>query len=301
VTDCAHVGAPRLFIGLAGLTIALASPCAHAQISAQIPADCGGASGAALEREIRARLPESARNAPVAVTIAPSADGFQLVVLAAGERRELADRACPALTRAAVVVALALVAPEVQTSSTPATPAPPSAPPNPKISDYRIAIAAEAGAHFGTTPSAALLLGLDAQLAWQRFGLALGLRYLSPTSVRDSTNHGVRADALGATFAGTFTPWARLQARAGVVAYRLAGQGLGSVNNTDDSAWDVGLMLGVHFLPLVRPPFWTALAAEGQLNLARARFSIHESAGDRQVFRAAVFSGSTFLQAGVVW
>jgi len=302
VTDCADVRAFRLFTVATALTVALASLPARAQISAEIPPDCGGAPELAeLTHEIHERLPESARQEPVSIAITSDSAGYHLLVLARGQRRELRDRECSALMRAAVVVSLALIAPEAHAAPTPATPAPPSAPPNKKISDYRIAIAPEAGAHFGTTPQVSLLLGLDGQLSWRRLGLALELRYLLPTSTRDSTQHGVRASALGAALAGTFTPWARVQARAGIAAYRLAGQGLGSVNDTRDSAWDLGPTLSLHFLPFLRPPFWAALAAEGQLNLVRARFSIHESTGDHQVFRVSPFSASTFLQAGVVW
>lgn len=284
-------------------SLALVSHAARAQIAAEIPPDCGDASvSAELGRELRERLPASAQGEPVTVTITREAAGYQLVVLAEGQRRELHDRECAALLRAAVVVALAIVAPEAQTSSTTVRTGPPSAPPpKKKDSGYRIAIGADAGAQFGTTPKPAVLLGVAGQLAGRRFGLALGLRYLFSTTTLDSTEHGVRASAVGASLAGTYAPWSWARAEAGFAAYRLAGRGQGSVRDSNDSAWDGGPLLGVHFLPFTSPPFWTAVAAEGQWNLARAQFSIHEAAGNREVFRAAALSASTFLQAGVVW
>jgi hypothetical protein len=103
---------------------------------------------------------------------------------------------------------------------------------------------------------------------------------------------------VGAYLAGSFEPWSRVQARLGFVGYRLAGTGLGSVERSADTAWEAGPLVGASFTPFQRAPFWTNVAADGQLNLLRARFEIRDYA---TVFRVPWVSGSFFVRAGVVF
>lgn len=286
----------------AGLVLALClcSSSAFASLSAGIPAECGSASE--LETELRQRLGRDDALDSTHITVTPEGSGYLLVVLVGSERRELHDQSCQELLRAAVVISLALLDPKQHEEVAPeAAQTPLAEPPSAKPatpSTLRVALALGAGLHVGTTPRPTLLLDLDAQLRWSHFGIAAGLRYLAPTSETDSEGHGARVSGAGAYAAGTFEPWPRVQGRLGLVGYRLFGTGLGSVQPTHDAVWEVAPTLCVSFIPYQRPPFWTSIGAEGQLNLLRPHFDIlHYDS----VFRVPSLSASAFARAGVVW
>jgi hypothetical protein len=277
------------------VALCLCSTPAHALITTPIPEECG--SGQELEAELQRRL---GPNVDVPhITVSPEGSGYRLIVEVGGERREIHDQSCQELLRAAVVVSLALTEPKHPEEPV-ASPEPvaPATPRRPVPSHDEIAIAAGAGLHVGMTPKPALLVELDAQLRWARFGIASGLRYLAPSSTI-AAGHGVRVSALGAFAAGTVEPWPSVQARLGVVGYRLFGTGFGGVQPAEDSAWEVAPLLGANFTPYRHPPFWASIGAEGQLNLIRPSFEVLHY--EDRVFRAPWLSGSAFAHAGVVW
>ncbi|HEY0469805.1 MAG TPA: hypothetical protein VGC79_36715, partial [Polyangiaceae bacterium] len=230
----------RLAIGL-GAACGLGVLPANAAISAQIPEECGSLSE--FEIELEQRLGNLAAPEATRVTLTPEASGYHLVVEAGNQRRELRDPSCQELLRAAIVIAIALLDPKRQ-EATPAEPAPepeqaaPALPPvtpapNPPSqsrSRAKFGITAGAGIHVGTLPEATLMLELDTQLKWTRFGLAAGVRYLLPQeSTGDDSEHGARVSAGGAYLAGLYEPWRRVQVRVGVATYRLSARGLGSL------------------------------------------------------------------------
>jgi len=285
--------------------IGLGSACwlavlpAHASISAQIPVECG--SLAEFEHELEARLGSVTDPEATRVTLTPELAGYQLVVEAAGQRRELHDSSCQELLRAAVVITLALLEPNHEEPPVPAAELVP--PPKAVVkvagsASPKIGLSADGGIHFGTLPDATLLLELETQLKWTRFGLAAGLRYLLPTQNRDDAGRGARVDAMGATVAALFEPWHGLQARLGLATYRLSATGLGSAESRDGAAWELAPTLGASFTPLESPPFWTSVGVEGQLNLIRPSFEILKY---DEVFRVPTLSGSALARAGVVF
>jgi hypothetical protein len=286
--------------------IGLSSRPLRAAISAEFPQECG--SSAAFEGELRRRLDSGVSLDTTHVTLTPEAPGYRLVVEVGNERREIHDESCQELVRAAVVIALALLEPNAPATAAPATAAPPDAAASPLAkqpttagaagSPARVSLGLGPGLHLGTTPQPTLLLDLDAQLEWSRAGLALGFRYLLPSSTRDRANHGVRVGGVGAYLAGTFEPWQRVQGHLGLVAYRLTGNGLGSVEQSRDSAWTAGPILGASVTPYARGAFWTRVGAEGQMNLLRPEFRILDYG---PVFRVPQLSASIFLRAGLVW
>jgi len=239
---------------------------AHALITTPIPEECGSAQQ--LEAELRRRLGPNVE-APH-ITLSPEGSGYRLLVEVGSQQRELHDQSCQELLRAAVVVSLALSEPTQSEEQPVAAPEPDarSAPRRARPSQYRIAVAAGAGLHVGTTPKPTLLLEVDAQLRIARLGLASGVRYLASTSTIEA-GHGVSVSALGAFAAGTVEPWSSVQARLGVVGYRLFGTGFGGVQPAQDSAWEVAPLLGANFTPYRHAPFWASIGAEAQLNLIR--------------------------------
>jgi len=285
-------------ISIGAATCLCALPTAAA-ISAQIPAECGAASE--FEGELEQRLGSAAAPDMTRVSVTPELAGYRLVVEAANQRRELHDSDCRELLRAAIVISLALLEPE--RADAPPT-APELAPPAPPLATRgrypgpRLLLAAAGGLHFGTLPQATLLLDFDAHLRWLRFGLAAGFRYLLPTETRDASRRGVRVAGTGAYLAGVFEPGHGLQTRLGIVAYRLSGTGLGSVAVKDGVSWELAPVLGTSFTPFERPPFWTHVGVEGQLNLLQPKFEILSY---HEVFRVPRLSGTAFVRAGVVF
>jgi hypothetical protein len=283
------------------VVIGLSSRPLRAAISADFPQECG--SSASFEGELRRRLDSGVSLDTTHVTLTPEAPGYRLVVEVGDERREIHDESCQELVRAAVVIALALLEPNAPVvAAPPAAAAPPLAKPATTArasgSSARVSLGAGPGLHVGTTPRPTLLLDLDAQLEWARAGLALGFRYLSPSSTRDRANHGVQVGGVGAYLAGTFEPWQRVRGHLGLVAYRLTGNGLGSVEQSRDSAWTMGPILGASVTPYARGAFWTRIGAEGQMNLLRPDFEIHAYG---PVFRVPKLSESVFVRVGLIW
>jgi hypothetical protein len=279
---------------------------ASASISAQIPPECG--SLAELEQELEQRLGSVSSSVATRVTLTAELSGYRLVVEVGNQSRELHDPSCQELLRAAVVIALALLEPKHEEAPPPvpepAQPAPQSVQPaQPATNGSRrslpkLAFAPGGGIHLGTLPKATLMLELDVQLKWTRFGVAAGFRYLLPQSTVDASGHGARIGAGGAYLAGLFEPWHRVQTRLGIVTYRLSGSGIGGAEQRDGSAWEVAPTLGARVVPFARPPFWTSVGLEGQLNLIRSSFEILSY---NEVFRVPLLSGSALAQAGVVF
>jgi hypothetical protein len=296
---------PGLAAGLIVLAGVSSRPL-RAAVPAEFPQGCG--SSASFEGELRRRLESGVSLDTTRVTLTPEASGYRLVVEVGDERRELHDESCQELVRAAIVIALALLEPSAPTAAAPAPGALPDAAvsPSPKHSAAASASSAPArvllgggpGLHVGTTPQPTLLLDLDAQLEWSRAGLAFGLRYLLPSSTRDRANHGVRVGGVGAYLEGTFEPWRRVQGQLGLVAYRLAGSGLGSVEQSRDTAWTMGPILGASVTPYAQGAFWTRIGAEGQINSIRPDFRILDYG---PVFRVPKVSASVFVRVGLVW
>lgn len=293
---------------LAGLGLGswLVAYPANAAISAQIPPECGSLSEFELELEQRlgnVNSPEATR-----VTLTSEVSGYRLVVEVGNQTRELYDPSCQELLRAAVVVALALLEPKPEEQIPPPVPEParallPVQPAQPETKVVRhsrlhFALAAGGGLHVGTLPQPTLMLEFDAQLKWTHFGVAAGFRYLLPQTTVDENDRGARIGAAGAYLAGSFEPWHRLQARLGLATYRLSATGIGSVAYYDGSAWELAPTLGASFVPFERPPFWTSVGLEGQLNLIRRSFEILNY---HEVFRTPLLSGSAFARAGVVF
>lgn len=289
-----------------GVLLAVAARPADAAITAQIPPECG--SLADFEAELEQRLGSVDAAQTTHVTLTAEESGYLLVVEAADQRRELHDASCPELLHAAIVVALALLEPKRAEAAPPApepTPEPTPLTPPPKAEATaaprwrpKIALGAGGGVHLGTLPSATLMLDIDAQLKWTRFGVAIGFRYLLPRETQDENGKGARIAASGASLAGLFEPWRRVQTRLGVNAYRLSGSGIGSTQTGDGAAWEVAPSLGAAFVPFQRAPFWTCVGLEGQLNLIRPTFEILSY---NEVFQVPLLSGSAFVHAGVVF
>ncbi len=282
-----------------GLILLLAGRSARAAIASAIPEECG--SWSELQGELQSRLGPNASLDSTRVTLTPDSAGYRLIVEVGSERRELHDPSCRELMRAAVVIALALLEPQQPAAQPePVVIASPRAREerNARPSSLRVALAGGTGVHWGTLPNPTLLLDLDAQLLWARWGIAGGLRYLLPSSEQDATEHGVRVGGMGGYLAGSYEPWSWVQGRLGFAAYRLSGTGLGSIERTSDAAWNAGPTLGASFLPFRWAPFWTSVGAEGQLSMLRPRFKI-ENYGE--VFRVPWASASLFVRAGVIW
>jgi len=299
------VSASAWLAGGLGLCSWLAALPVSAAISAQIPPECG--SLAEFELELEQRLGNVSTPDATRVTLTPEVSGYRLVVEAGNQTRELHDASCQELLRAAVVIALALLEPKREQV--------PASAPEPARSvlaeqpeqraantarrpPLHFALAAGGGLHVGTLPQPTLILEFDAQLKWARFGGAAGFRYLLPQTTVDENNRGARIGAVGAYLAGSFEPWHRLQARLGIATYRLSASGIGSTAAYDGSAWELSPTLGATFIPFERPPFWTSVGLEGQLNLIRRSFEILNY---HEVFRTSLLSGSAFARAGVVF
>lgn len=296
-----------------GLWSSLATLPAHAAISVQIPPECG--SQPEFVRELEQRLGNVSTEGATRVTLTPEQDGYHLLVEAGSQSRELHDASCQELLHAAVVIALALLEPPHAADAEPpalappepAQPAPPPREPEPtrpkpnaasRARYPQLSLGAGAGVHLGTLPQATLMLDVDAQLKWTRFGVAAGVRYLLPNETRDDGGFGVRVGAVGASLAGLFEPWQRIQMRVGVATYRLSGTGIGSAQTDDGSVWEVAPTVGAAFVPFQRSPFWTCVGLEGQINLIRPTFEILSY---NEVFQVSPLSGSAFLHAGVAF
>jgi hypothetical protein len=286
--------------------LSCASPEAVAQSAAphEIPADCG--TNAEFEREVRRRLGAEARPLPTAIVIEREGDGYVLRMRVGNEQRELRDRDCRELFRAAVVVAVAIAFSEAKSESVPSPAAPrvaeePARRPQPPGSDdppgegVHVDLGLAGGAHLGFSPSVVPLLELESKLTLSRFGIALGIRYLAPSSAEDETGRGVDVSGFGAQASALYAGSPLWEARAGVALFRLDGAGIGSASNDSDVAWAGGPVVGLALFPVRHGRFWAGAALQGEWHVLRARFEI-QSYGE--VFQVSPFGGSALLCAG---
>jgi len=155
-----------------------------------------------------------------------------------------------------------------------------------------------AGLNLGTLPTPVFALELDGKALWQSFGLAATARYLAPGDTVDAKQRGVTLQAVGAGLHGLWRPAPLWEARVGVAAFLLFGEGLGSPSLSSGAAWTGGPTLGLAFAPLQSPLFWGGLAAEAQINVLRAQFEILKY---KRVFEVSPVSGCAFARFGVHW
>jgi hypothetical protein len=332
------VSAPAWLAASLGLLSGLSAMPASAAISAQIPDECGslsefqaqlekrvGNAGAATptritltpegsgyrlvvdvgnqRRELQDSSCQELLRAAVVITLAlldPKAAGATTAPPGA-ERSAPPEQTAPSERTAPPAPPQRGAAPAPRERTTPAAAAARATPSAPSASNYsrpKFALAPAVGVHVGTLPQATPLLEFDAQLRWERFGVALGFRYLLPTSTVDERNRGIEVGAVGAYLAASFQPWPRVQTRLGLASYRLFAKGLGARDPQEGSAWELAPTLGASFTPFERPPFWTSLGLEGQLNLIRPSFEILNY---DEVFRVSPVSGSAVARAGIVF
>jgi hypothetical protein len=267
-----------------------------------IPPECG--SRANFDSELRKRLGEDAPVGSVHVAIEQRARGYHLRVQIGSELRELEDENCGELLRAAVVVAVAVLLHEREATATAPSPAPSSAPPSARSGERpRFTLAAGAGLCAGTLPPPVLGLELESKLLFRHWGFGLTLRYLTPGEQRDPNDRGVRLQAFGAGAFGLFRPSHSWEARVGFATQYLFGEGFGEGVPTFESrrgaAWAAGPTLGLAFIPLVRPPLWAGLGAEGQLNLVRGNFQIRNYS--EHIYDVPRLAGSGFVRLGLTF
>jgi hypothetical protein len=220
------------------------------------------------------------------------------------ELRELDDESCSELFRAAVVVAVAMLLHD----RTPPEAAPAPAPAETTTSTTpgsrpRFTLSAGGGVNVGTLPHPTPTFELESQALWRSWGAALGVRYLLPSDKLDQAQRGATLQAFGAHAAGIFRPSRSWQARLGVAAQRLSGDGRGSLKTQSASVWAAGPTLGLGFVPYERGALWLGLGAEGQLNALRGDFQIlnYNQQDDRVVHEVSWLSGSAFVRLGFIW
>jgi hypothetical protein len=291
------------FVGavISGLCLATAR-LAAAQPSLDFPAECGSASE--FESEVARRLGKL-RLPATSARIERDGQGYRLSMSVGGERRELRDRDCRELFRAAVVVAVAIAVSEAEPSRKPQTA------PSPKVakepaplapqavaprSVLSVFVGASGGVTLGVVPGVVPSFELEAKLFAHRFGAALAARYVAPGSSRDAANRGVEVRAAGASVLGLFQPIPSLEARLGAALLRSYGTGLGSPAQQSDAAWAGGLVAGLVVYPLRRGRFWVGAGAEGEWHLVRSRFEILNYG---EVFRMPRFGGSVTARLGL--
>ena len=274
---------------------------AHAAPALDFPPECG--TPADFERELEQRLGSDADVSSVLVSISQGPTGYHLRVQIGRELRELDDPSCSELFRASVVVAVAML---MHDREPPPKSAPPPPPKKPKSPYPLFTVTAGAGVSVGTLPKPVFALELEGESLWQRFGVALNLRYLSPTEKLLATKQGADLSAFSGGVAGIFRPSRLWQARLGFAAQRLAAHGVRIAHNADDTAWAAGPTLGLGLIPLQSGLFWAGLGAEGQLNAIRGRFEILNYSGmlsdsPQTVFQVPWLAGSAFVRLGLAW
>jgi hypothetical protein len=223
-----------------------------------------------------------------------------------GEKRELRDRDCRELFRAAVVVAVAISVSEAELKTKHAEPRSEEEVPAPSPAATAAPVRGErvvrgfavlgGGVTAGVSPGVVPSLELETKVLVHRFGAALAARYVAPGSSRDAANRGVEISALGASLNALFQPFPALETRIGVSALRLFGTGLGNSAPDSDAAWSGGVSAGVGVFPLRRERFWVGAQAEGEWHLIRARFEILNYG---EVFRVPLFGGSVSARFGL--
>jgi hypothetical protein len=294
--------AGRCAFALAALCV-LAPKHAGAISSTSIPPECG--SRANFDSELRKRLGDDAPVSNVHVAIEPRARGFHLRVQIGSELRELEDENCSELLRAAVVVAVAILLRERESSppAPPPQPPPPASPPAGPGERPHLTLSAGAGVCAGTLPPPVLGLELESKLLFRYWGLGLTLRYLTPGEQRDANDRGVRLQAVGAGAVGLFRPNRSWEARVGVAAQYLFGEGFGEGVPTFESragaAWAAGPTLGLAFIPVRGRRFWAGLGAEGQLNVVRGNFQIRNYSNN--IYDVPWLAASGFVRLGLTF
>ena len=275
---------------------------ARAATEPDIPPECG--TREAFDAELSKRLGVDAQPSLVHVSITQASNRSHLRVQIGNEVRELDDPSCTELFRASVVVAVAMLLHEPPPAAK-AAPPPPAKPALPR--EYpRFSVGAGAGLNVGTLPRPVLALELEGKAFWRYLGVSVNVRYLAPTKKVDEQKKRVELQALGAGVSGLFRPSRLWEARVGVAAQRLSGQGAGSITQShDDTVWAAGPTLGLAFIPIQQRLFWAGLGAEGQLNALRGTFQIlHYSQNvtdpPHEIYSLPWIAGQAFVRLGLV-
>ncbi|HEY8944982.1 MAG TPA: hypothetical protein VIM73_12005 [Polyangiaceae bacterium] len=273
----------------------------------EAPATCG--SSAEFEHELAVRLAPGVETPPTQVHIEAIESGYRLRMRVAGEERELVDPSCRELFRAAVVIA---VAQSKQRASNRAAPgkgeraplvvgatgqAPPGAADDETSSPSRwhLRAAAGSGVSLGLTPRPVLGLDVEANARTSGLGVAVVGRWLAESSERDRRDRGVDVWAVGGELLGLFQPVPLLQLRAGLAAYALRGNGVGSAADASGWAWAAGPAAGFLLTPALPGQIWAGVGGTAQLNVIRATFQIDNYG---EVYAVPRVSGVLFLRLG---
>lgn len=287
---------------LALACIALGTGAVRAE--SQPPLACG--SRAAFESELLKRLGTDTAIDTVQVSIAQTSTGFHLRVQVGSEVRELDDASCAELFRASLVVTAAMLLHEEQ--DTPVTAPAPARERQLGPREYpRVGLALGAGLNLGTLPNPVPAVELETKLHWQALGVALNLRYLSPTQKLHASDEGAHFRAWSAGVTGIFRPSRFWETRLGVAAQRLSGEGNQAIARPRKaSTWAAGPTLGLAFTPVQSHALWAGLGAEGQFNALRGHFEILNYSGrlSTDPFRAYSvpwLAATAFVRLGLVW
>lgn len=282
-------------------TLVLLAVCAPrlgvASPHVEAPAGCGTSSEFA--GELKKRLGRESAIPPTGLRIERVGDGYRLDMQLGGEKRELFDRSCRELFRAAVVIVVARAserserpAPKPANSSESSHAANTGAR---SPTDWHLRLGLGGGVNLGLSPRPGVALELEAQALRQHLGIALAIRHLVKTGQQDEQDFGVSVRGLGGRLALAYLLGPTWQAQAGIGAYWLQGSGLGRIDRANGAAWAVGPTAGLAAVPLHGSGIWVSAGAETQLNLLRARYEILNYG---EVFRVSLFSVSIFLRLG---
>ncbi len=317
---CARVGAVSgrclrvAWLALACWVCATPARAAEGSSRFEIPLECGTTE--LFEAELRARL-GALPSPPLTLRIAKSGLDYRLEMRVLDEPRELFAADCRELFQAALVIVVAVVAPgresprNAQVAPTEPALGPPEkravvAPPRQREQpapaatptvrrNYRLALAAGFGAHFGLLPRAGPSFEGALELRFARiWGLSLAGRYFLKSTEQDElTGRGIELDAWGGALRGTLQLPRSLQLRAGVNAYRLGGRALGSASAVYGRTWAAGPAVGVGWAPLQWRRFELSVGTEAHLELLRSRFEVLYYG---YIYRVPVLSGAAYLR-----
>lgn len=298
------------------------TPGAAGALVIEVPVGCGSA--AEFEAEVRKRLgdnarvlertelrierPEGGREEGAEGGVDNGAAEHVLEMRVGDQRRTLRDVDCRDLFQAAVVVTVAIALSEGRRNEPDAPPEPatkgaraaraPEEPPLEARDPWVPTIGASAGSllSFGLLPDPAFGLELEGRADWERFGVALAVRYLFPREEIRADNRGVRVRALGGQLSGVVraTPW--LEGRVGFMVFALPAEGVGSLRNDDGAAWAAGPSLSLALTPLQGRLGWLSLGGEGHLELVRSEFEILSYG---EVYSVPAWGGAVFFRAGL--
>jgi hypothetical protein len=160
----------------------------------------------------------------------------------------------------------------------------------------RFYVGAQLGLMNGLLPELSTTFGPVVAYDSTHFGLAATARFLPANEKRDPLDKGVRVYAMGYTLSFYYKPDRAIGVEAGVFAYRLTGNGLGSKVTTTSNIVAWGPQLGVWFMPLEYGAWYTRLGAEAQFVITPPRFVI---SGYDEVFRPSPVLFQGHLGAGV--